>query len=128
MLGSCTPNSTAKTMTPLQGKAEHSRAPKGALGVLDVLEGVCISIKHRCKIFRHTTEMPDFRRGSSGRILHEAAAEKFRIASAWLRDYVTAIKNGHIHPFTSMERKAREATRNEAWYVLRSSCVYAVEL
>ena len=59
--------------------------------------------------------MSDFRRSSGGKALQEAAVEKFRIASAWLRDYVTAIKRGQIHPFTSMERKAREATRNEAW-------------
>lgn len=33
----------------------------------------------------------------------------------WLRDYITAIKNGRLHPFTLVERKAREATRNEPW-------------
>ncbi len=34
---------------------------------------------------------------------------------SWLRDYVTAIKHGQVHPFTPLERKAREATRNESW-------------
>ncbi|KAG2490744.1 hypothetical protein HYH03_010899 [Edaphochlamys debaryana] len=33
----------------------------------------------------------------------------------WLRDYVTAIRAGRIHPFTVVERKARSATRNEPW-------------
>lgn len=48
-----------------------------------------------------------------------ASFEKFFEASkagaAWLRDYITAIKNGRFHPFTAVERKAREATRNEPW-------------
>lgn len=59
-------------------------------------------------------------KGRSGRSapLQEVAAEKLRVVSAWLRDYITAIKNGHIHPFTSIERKTREATRNEPWYAL----------
>ena len=38
-------------------------------------------------------------------------------AASWLRDYVTAIKHGQFHPYTPLERKVREATRNEAWYV-----------
>lgn len=38
-----------------------------------------------------------------------------RDAKAWVRDYCTAIKWGRWHPFTPMERKTREATRNEAW-------------
>lgn len=37
--------------------------------------------------------------------------------ASWLRDYITAIKSGQYHPFTKMERKAREATRNEPWWV-----------
>lgn len=48
-----------------------------------------------------------------------ASFEKFveasRAGAAWLRDYITAIKNGRFHPFTAVERKAREATRNEPW-------------
>lgn len=40
--------------------------------------------------------------------------------ASWLRDYITAIKNGQYHPFTKLERKAREATRNEPWYVQRN--------
>ncbi|GLI60022.1 hypothetical protein VaNZ11_002086 [Volvox africanus] len=36
-------------------------------------------------------------------------------AASWLRDYITAIKNGRLHPFSLVERKARAATRNEAW-------------
>lgn len=36
-------------------------------------------------------------------------------AAAWLRDYLTAIKHGQFHPYTPLERKVREATRNEAW-------------
>ncbi|CAL8468807.1 g8348 [Coccomyxa elongata] len=35
--------------------------------------------------------------------------------ASWLRDYITAIKSGQYHPFTKLERKAREATRNEPW-------------
>jgi len=64
--------------------------------------------------------MGDFKRNGAGRSapLQEVAAEKIRVASAWLRDYITAIKKGNIHPFTTMERKVREATRNEAWSVL----------
>jgi hypothetical protein len=34
-----------------------------------------------------------------------------------LRDYITAIKHGRIHPFTLTERRVREATRNDGWYV-----------
>ena len=45
----------------------------------------------------------------------EYAMEQTKDSIAWLRDYVTAIKNGRFHPFTVLERKAREATRNEAW-------------
>lgn len=52
-------------------------------------------------------------RGSSD--IQGATAKKFRNVSAWLRDYITAIKNGQVHPFTQIERKTREATRNEAW-------------
>ncbi len=37
--------------------------------------------------------------------------------ASWLRDYITAIKSGQYHPFTKLERKAREATRNEPWCV-----------
>lgn len=36
-------------------------------------------------------------------------------AVSWVRDYVTAIKHGRWHPYTPTERKARAATRNEAW-------------
>ena len=49
-------------------------------------------------------------------------------AASWLRDYVTAIKHGQFHPYTPLERKVREATRNEAWCVgpigldIKSSC------
>ena len=32
-----------------------------------------------------------------------------------MRDYVTAIKTGQWHPFTSTERKVRAATRNKPW-------------
>lgn len=64
--------------------------------------------------------MGDFKRnqgGGGGRSppLQEVAAEKIKVASAWLRDYITAIKKGNLHPFSTMERKVREATRNEAW-------------
>lgn len=44
-------------------------------------------------------------------MLVETAKEGY----AWLRDYITAIKNGRLHPYTAVERKAREATRNEPW-------------
>ncbi len=68
--------------------------------------------------------MGDFKQNGSGRgpPLQEVAAEKIKAASAWLRDYITAIKKGKIHPFTTMERKVREATRNEAWSVLEPHC------
>lgn len=59
--------------------------------------------------------MADFRRSSGSRALQDAAVEKLKTASAWLRDYITAIKKGQMHPFTAMERRVREATRNEAW-------------
>ncbi|GLC33495.1 hypothetical protein PLESTB_000081200 [Pleodorina starrii] len=36
-------------------------------------------------------------------------------AALWLRDYVTAIRNGRVHPFSVVERKARTATRNQTW-------------
>lgn len=42
---------------------------------------------------------------------------KVKEASSWLRDYVTAIKNGHFHPFTPLERLTREATRDQPWCV-----------
>ncbi|DBB12606.1 hypothetical protein WJX82_010253 [Trebouxia sp. C0006] len=45
----------------------------------------------------------------------EYAMEQTKDSIAWLRDYITAIKNGRFHPFTALERKTREATRNEAW-------------
>lgn len=47
--------------------------------------------------------------------LKEYALEQTKDSIAWLRDYITAIKSGRFHPFTPLERKAREATRNEAW-------------
>ena len=47
--------------------------------------------------------------------LREYAVEQTKDGVAWLRDYITAIKSGRFHPFTALERKAREATRNEAW-------------
>ena len=36
-------------------------------------------------------------------------------AYAWLRDYLTAIRAGQLHPFTRVERTAREATRRDPW-------------
>jgi hypothetical protein len=45
-------------------------------------------------------------------IVVDSAKESY----AWLRDYITAIKHGRLHPFTLLERKAREATRNQPWY------------
>jgi hypothetical protein len=45
----------------------------------------------------------------------EKLTEKVKESAAWLKDYLTAIKHGQLHPFTPMERKAREATRNEPW-------------
>jgi hypothetical protein len=38
-----------------------------------------------------------------------------RESYTWLRDYCTAIKYGRLHPFTLVERKAREATRKDPW-------------
>jgi hypothetical protein len=36
-------------------------------------------------------------------------------AYVWLRDYLTAIRSGQLHPFTRVERLAREATRRDPW-------------
>lgn len=47
--------------------------------------------------------------------LREYTLAAYKEGTAWLRDYVTAIKNGQLHPYTKLERKAREATRNEPW-------------
>ncbi len=47
--------------------------------------------------------------------LREYTLSAYKEGAAWLRDYVTAIKNGQLHPYTKLERKAREATRNEPW-------------
>ncbi|KAK9829298.1 hypothetical protein WJX72_005017 [[Myrmecia] bisecta] len=47
--------------------------------------------------------------------LKDVAVVQAKDAVAWLRDYITAIKHGQLHPYTPLERKAREATRNEAW-------------
>ena len=47
--------------------------------------------------------------------LKEYTLAVYKESAAWLRDYVTAIKNGQLHPYTKLERKAREATRNEPW-------------
>eukprot|EP00192_Tetraselmis_astigmatica_P024769 CAMPEP_0117676278 /NCGR_PEP_ID=MMETSP0804-20121206/16072_1 /TAXON_ID=1074897 /ORGANISM="Tetraselmis astigmatica, Strain CCMP880" /LENGTH=827 /DNA_ID=CAMNT_0005485375 /DNA_START=220 /DNA_END=2703 /DNA_ORIENTATION=+ len=44
-------------------------------------------------------------------VVVERAVESYR----WVRDYYTAVKNGHYQPFSALERKAREATRNEPW-------------
>ena len=49
--------------------------------------------------------------------LKEYTLAVYKESAAWLRDYVTAIKNGQLHPYTKLERKAREATRNEPWCV-----------
>ncbi|CAD7695412.1 unnamed protein product [Ostreobium quekettii] len=51
------------------------------------------------------------RRGPQGKQYNVSV----RDAANWLRDYLTAIRHGQFHPFTPIERKAREATRNEAW-------------
>ena len=47
--------------------------------------------------------------------LKEYTLAVYKESAAWLRDYVTAIKNGQLHPYTKLERKTREATRNEPW-------------
>ena len=43
--------------------------------------------------------------------LSDAAGEVAR----WLRDYLTAVRSGRLHPFSIVERKAREATRRDPW-------------
>ncbi|KAL6783748.1 hypothetical protein ACKKBF_B05645 [Auxenochlorella protothecoides x Auxenochlorella symbiontica] len=50
-----------------------------------------------------------------GASLSGTVTEAAKDAGAWLRDYVTAIKNGRWHPFNATERAARAATRNEPW-------------
>lgn len=47
--------------------------------------------------------------------LKELTVVAYKESVEWLRDYITAIKQGKFHPFTKLERKAREATRNEPW-------------
>ena len=46
----------------------------------------------------------------------DVAIQYAKNLSCWFRDYITAIKHGRLHPFTPLERKTREATRNEPWY------------
>lgn len=41
--------------------------------------------------------------------------DKVKGAGSWLKDYGTAIKHGSIKPYCVTERKARAATRNQAW-------------
>ena len=53
--------------------------------------------------------------GGGGGGLMEIASCTVKDAATWLRDYLTAIKHGQFHPYTPLERKVREATRNEAW-------------
>lgn len=48
--------------------------------------------------------------------ISEAAVQYAKNLSCWFRDYITAIKHGRLHPFTPLERKVREATRNEPWW------------
>ena len=43
--------------------------------------------------------------------LHDACGD----AARWLRDYLTAVRSGQLHPFSIVERKAREATRRDPW-------------
>jgi hypothetical protein len=52
--------------------------------------------------------------------LKDYTVAAYRESASWLRDYITAIKYGQFHPFTKLERKAREATRNEPWWVSHS--------
>lgn len=33
----------------------------------------------------------------------------------WVRDLYTAVKHGQYRPYSPLERKVREATRNEPW-------------
>ena len=51
----------------------------------------------------------------------DVAIQYAKNLSCWFRDYITAIKHGRLHPFTPLERKTREATRNEPWYLSRFS-------
>jgi hypothetical protein len=47
--------------------------------------------------------------------IKEVTVAAYKESIEWLRDYITAIKQGKLHPFTKLERRAREATRNEPW-------------
>lgn len=44
-------------------------------------------------------------------LVMDGVVESYR----WVRDYATAVKNGQYIPYSPIERKAREATRNEPW-------------
>eukprot|EP00210_Caulerpa_lentillifera_P004338 g4137.t1 len=56
--------------------------------------------------------MQRVREGSS---LSESAILYAKEIRYWFRDYITAIRHGRFHPFTPLERRVREATRNEPW-------------
>ncbi|PSC70463.1 putative ADP-ribosylation factor GTPase-activating AGD15 isoform X1 [Micractinium conductrix] len=47
---------------------------------------------------------------------------------SWIRDYTTALKYGSFKPFTMAERKARAATRNQAWGPTGSEMAVLAEL
>ncbi|GAX83972.1 hypothetical protein CEUSTIGMA_g11396.t1 [Chlamydomonas eustigma] len=49
---------------------------------------------------------------SASTIMSFQAAKEF---AAWILDYILAIKNGRLHPFTATERLSREATSSKAW-------------
>ena len=57
--------------------------------------------------------------------LKEYTVAAYKESIEWLRDYITAIKQGKLHPFTKLERKAREATRNEPWCAHCWACIPA---
>ena len=44
-----------------------------------------------------------------------AESRKAEQLKAWVRDYVQAVREGHVHPFSLLERRARAATRDEPW-------------
>jgi hypothetical protein len=40
---------------------------------------------------------------------------KLKRAAEWLKDYLSAVREAKLHPFTKTERKARSATKDIPW-------------
>jgi hypothetical protein len=40
---------------------------------------------------------------------------KLKRAAEWMKDYLSAVREGRLHPYTGVERKARAATKDIPW-------------